>query len=451
MNTDYFDYMPQRFYLLSVKSRRLFSFQSADRSLEAAVEEAFERLPRLEGGNVYAVFRYEPVMLKVMTELAEQLKKQYPNIQQLPAFMRQLEKGDIFIRHQAGAPLPDLKRTIIKVMALTKGRDTQLEDNHFVLNWCKLYLKYDTYSFGFLSEKIYVGEDNPDKRVCRFCGKTGKDRFKDESHAIMEALGNRQLICNEECDECNHIFESTVEKHLFKLLEINRTLYNVSGKGSKNHHLEGLNFHIHPDPGTLRPVVYLMQEKIINDVYKGRPTGKILLFNNGLISLNGIYKALVKIAVDLIPSDRMSHFVKSGRWVHGDYEDENLPVYLYGEHDEFFEQPVVDLFFKQGNSPGFSPYCTAVLYIFNSIFIYTLPYCDVDGEKFKNHGALSTHFSFFKSLQYLHVPEWEEFDANDKTVGNPMYKIPIFDEGMQYRMEYRPSTDEVFEIKRKMT
>ena len=66
MNTDYFDYKPQRFYLLSVKSRRLFSFQSADRSLEAAVEEAFERLPRLEGGNVYAVFRYEPVMLKVL-------------------------------------------------------------------------------------------------------------------------------------------------------------------------------------------------------------------------------------------------------------------------------------------------------------------------------------------------------------------------------------------------
>lgn len=64
MNTDYFDYIPQRFYLLSEKSRRLFSFQSADRSLEAAVEEAFERLPRLEGGNVYAVFRYEPVILK---------------------------------------------------------------------------------------------------------------------------------------------------------------------------------------------------------------------------------------------------------------------------------------------------------------------------------------------------------------------------------------------------
>ena len=66
MNTDYFDYMPQKFYLLSVKNRRLFSYESADRSLETAVEEAFERLPRLEGGNVYAVFRYEPVMLKVV-------------------------------------------------------------------------------------------------------------------------------------------------------------------------------------------------------------------------------------------------------------------------------------------------------------------------------------------------------------------------------------------------
>ena len=80
MNTDYYNYMPQKFYLLSVKCRRLFSYESADRRLEAAVEEAFEKLPRLEGGNVYAVFKYEPMMLKVMTELSEHLKKQYPNI-----------------------------------------------------------------------------------------------------------------------------------------------------------------------------------------------------------------------------------------------------------------------------------------------------------------------------------------------------------------------------------
>lgn len=56
MNTDYFDNMPQKFYLLSVKCRRLFTYESTDRSLEMAVEEAFEKLPRLEGGNVYPVF-----------------------------------------------------------------------------------------------------------------------------------------------------------------------------------------------------------------------------------------------------------------------------------------------------------------------------------------------------------------------------------------------------------
>jgi hypothetical protein len=192
-----------------------------------------------------------------------------------------------------------------------------------------------------------------------------------------------------------------------------------------------------------------MQDKIVNDTYKGSPTGKIQLYNNGEVSFYGIYKALVKIAVDLIPSDRMSHFIKTGQWVHGDFEGENLPVYLYGEHDEFFEQPVVDLFFKKENSPVFSPYCTVILYIFNSIFIYTLPYCDVDGERFASSGTLGQHFGFFKSKQYLHVPEWEEFDANDKTVGNPMYKIPVIPTGVNYKVECRPSDDEVFEIKRK--
>lgn len=47
------------------------------------------------------------------------------------------------------------------------------------------------------------------------------------------------------------------------------------------------------------------------------------------------------------------------------------------------------------------------------------------------------------------MPEWEEFDANDKTVGNPMYKIPVISMGVNYKVEFRPSDDEVFEIKRK--
>lgn len=445
---DHYSIWPQRFYLFSHKSRRLFSYESADRRLENEVEEAFGRLPKKEGGNVHAVFIFEASMLEVMTDLSERMKADYPQIQQLPAFFRQLQEGDIFIRHKAWAPLCDLKRSIIHIKAIEKGREPKYDDDIFVLNWGILYVKFETYSYGFLTDKIYVGEDDPGKRVCRFCGESGKDRFKHESHAIMEGLGNKLLYCNEECDKCNQDFERDVENHLFKFLEVNRTLSNVSGKGSRNHHLEGLNFHIHPDPKTLKPVIYIMQDKIINDAYKGMPTGKVLLFNNGEISYHGIYKALVKIAVDMIPLENKGHFRDTGRWVHGDNEGGLLPTFLYGEHQDFFEQPVLDLFFKNEKSPYFSPYCTAVLYVFSSLFIFTVPFNDVDGNNYSDGELLSAHWAFFKKEQYLYVAEWEEFDANDKELNNPFYKIPLLPTLEKYRVEFKPSTDEVFKIER---
>ena len=441
---DIFDIYPQKFYLLSRKCRKLFSFESDERSLEHYVEEAFERLPRIEGGNVYAEFRFEKSMLDTMTRLSDSLKSKYPSIQQLPAFFKTLNEGDVFIRHQAWAPLCDLKRSIIKIKAIDNKRDLTRDDNIFVLNWGTLYLSYETYSYGFLTDKIYIGESDPTKRVCRFCQKTGQERFKKKAHSIMDALGNKLLFCNEECDECNQEFEKSVERDLYKLLEINRTLSNISGKNSQHNHLEGLNFHIHPDPGTHQPVVYIKLDGIVNDVYKGKPTGKLYLYNKGTISYYGVYKGLVKIAVDMIPSDKICHFKKTGQWVHGDFDESKLPVFLYGEHDDFFDQPVLDLFFRNEKSPHFSPYCTAVLYIYDTIFIYIIPFCDVDENESMPFDSLQSHLAFFRKKQYLFIGEWEELNPNNKSLLTPFYKIPVFSESVKYRIEYRPSTDKVF-------
>ena len=230
--------------------------------------------------------------------------------------------------------------------------------------------------------------------------------------------------------------------------EINRTLSDISGKGSKNHHLEGLNFHIHPEKNTSLPVVYVKQEHIVNDVYRGKVTGKIYLYNKGKISYNGVYKALVKIAVDMIPSAQIAHFKDTGRWVHGDIDGAYLPTFLYGEHQDFFEQPVLDFFFRKEDSPAFSPYCTAILYIFDSVFIYALPYSDMDDAGFATGSSLVKHWAFFRQYQYLNVEEWAELDSNDQTLLIPYYKIPTMGGNQKYRLECRPSTEEVFRRKR---
>lgn len=444
----FFDIYPQKFYLLSAHSKRLMEFTSPNHELEQAVEDAFSNINRIEGGNIYSVYQYNADTLRVMTELSNAYKLRYPNVQQLPSYFKDFQEGDYFIRHQSWAPMIDLKRSMVKLDALTNGRDARRDDDIFVLNWGKLYLMFDAYSFGFLTDTIKVGEPDPEKRVCRFCGKSVKDRFKDVSHAIQEALGNKRLICHEECDECNNLFSNTVETHLYKLLEINRTLSNVSGKGKKGHNLEGLNFHIHPDPITNTSVVYVKQNQIFNDVYRGNVTGKIHLYNNAKISYQGVYKALLKIAIDMIPSDKIHHFVQTGHWVHGDFEAPALPYFSYGEYHQFFEHPVLDLFFKTERSPQDAPYCTAELRIFDSIFLFTIPFNDVDGNNYLNADEIRNHMNRFKQFEYLYVQEWEDLDANDNTLQTPFYKLSLFQQDAPYRIEFRPESDDVFLIKR---
>ena len=184
-----------------------------------------------------------------------------------------------------------------------------------------------------------------------------------------------------------------------------------------------------------------------NDLYQGKTTGKIHLYNKGPISYQGIYKALVKFAVDMIPTDRMSHFVRTGEWVHGDFEGNDLPPFLYGEqYTFFFEQPVLDLFFKIEKSPVFSPSCTAVLYIYDSIFIYILPYSDNDSKLTSTN--IISNFEHFKKYEYIHVQEWVEYDSNDTQERSALYKIPVLGIEGKYRIEYRPSSDSIFKIKR---
>ena len=50
--------------------------------------------------------------------------------------------------------------------------------------------------------RLNIGEFKKSKRVCRFCGRSmPKITFMQKAHAISESLGNKGLICREECDD----------------------------------------------------------------------------------------------------------------------------------------------------------------------------------------------------------------------------------------------------------
>lgn len=299
---DIFDLYPQKFYLLSTNRRELFDFSSANHEFALVIEDLFNSIEIIQGGNIHALYYYKPKMLELVQTVTKKYKIKYPYVQKLSKYFKSLTEGDFFIRQKYNVPLLDLKRVILEVDARTRGLDVNITDRTFVQSWGFLSLSYDTFSYGFLTEKVFIGEPNKEKRVCRFCKKKDAQFFKHTSHALQESLGNHLLFAYEECDECNTLFSNGVETPLFRFLEINRNISRIKGKDTTSHHLEGLNFHIHPDKTTHLPIVYVKQEQIYNDLYKGKYTGRIYLYNNGPITYKGIYKALVKFAVDMIPN-----------------------------------------------------------------------------------------------------------------------------------------------------
>lgn len=150
---DIFDIYPQKFYLLSVRNCRFLDMSSSDHRLDQAVEKAFSQIKCLEGGNIYAIYEYEEKTLSILQALSDKYKEQYPKVQQLPAFLKTFKKGEKFIRQNSAVSLFDLKSSIVKVLALSKDLDIHKAHEAFVQNWARIYLSFQTYSFGFLPDK----------------------------------------------------------------------------------------------------------------------------------------------------------------------------------------------------------------------------------------------------------------------------------------------------------
>lgn len=77
-----------------------------------------------------------------------------------------------------------------------------------------------------------------DSSKCRFCGETEKSNFKKAAHIIPEFLGNRFLLSNFECDECNERF-GIYEQSLSNFLGPIPTLNFIEGKKKKNDKISG--------------------------------------------------------------------------------------------------------------------------------------------------------------------------------------------------------------------
>ena len=129
--------------------------------------------------------------------------------------------------------------------------------------------------------------------------------FKQKAHAISESLGNKGLICREECDDCNQRFNQTIEQDVTRFFQFFLILNGVKGKnGSPTLQGNGISITNNPSSrSTLGRDTLVLKVKTMPDTRDIQEITKFVSdqfsFSNVKYVPQNIYKCFCKYVLSL--------------------------------------------------------------------------------------------------------------------------------------------------------
>lgn len=170
---------------------------------------------------------------------------------------------------------------------------------------------------------------------CRFCGETDSRAFHNVAHALPEAFGNKWVTSLDECDACNARF-AAFDDALVKSMGAILTVGGTRGKGNKVRQTGRSNgpasIHHRTIDGKRSISMHANGTPFSEHFGVNRNTGELVFRIPGgterFVPARA-YKALVKIAVALLPADELRHFSKMIDWLGGP-DDDLLPHMIVG-------------------------------------------------------------------------------------------------------------------------
>lgn len=350
------------------------------------------------------------------------------HIRKLRGFISKLEDGDFFyFFNEDNASVVERRTAMDCINAVKAGFPWAVTIHNKAFHhysMMNILFTYLSYGFDGLEEKI--GEEDKSKRVCRFCGrKMPEVTFDKVAHAIQEALGNKLLVCYEECDTCNHDLALTEDNFRY-IMDFRRAMYHIPRKGlTRTPTVVGKTFIIKAgDEGD--PQLYLMDESLPDAEARKNPFMMHLELKSS-INNERMYKALCKMVIDMLPSGELSHFKNTIKWINspGDWAPDALPSALLTvlPSKNHNDQPVIDIFINNRTPKQNAPYCTAVVWLYDIAYMFVVPLVDVDGGLYKYDENLKSHWAVMSNL--IGIYQWQEQNTSNYMLSTPWIDWPI--------------------------
>lgn len=144
---------------------------------------------------------------------------------------------------------------------------------------------------------------------------------KQKAHAISESLGNKGLICREECDDCNQRFNQTIEQDVTRFFQFFLILNGVKGKnGSPTLQGNGISITNNPSSrSTLGRDTLVLKVKTMPDTRDIQEITKFVSdqfsFSNVKYVPQNIYKCFCKYVLSLLDNKYLQYFKETINWI----------------------------------------------------------------------------------------------------------------------------------------
>lgn len=150
------------------------------------------------------------------------------------------------------------------------------------------------------------------ERVCRFCNKKHPEaKFRDDAHIIPESIGNRYLISDFECDDCNKKL-GKYDDQLSHFLGVARTLNKTKGK-------EGIPTYKSPDKNVragesdfygISGAIVISREDLLDKSFTfdaNSGVGMLTFIKPSYIPLL-VYKSVLKMALTCLKAEHLPDY-----------------------------------------------------------------------------------------------------------------------------------------------